>query len=1256
MLGVRGSKKVTPAKKGEDQDTIVIFPEFVVENVEDLMIRGSGFYAFWDEETQMWSRDPFLFIRRVDDMLTDMARDCHPSENVIVQYLKNFSNKKWKEFCSYCASMPDNYVELDTKLTFASQEVKKNDYVSRRLPYDLKSGSIDAYEEIISTIYDPIERRKIEWAIGAIISGESIDIQKFLVLYGPGGSGKSTILNIIELLFPGYFASFKAADLGKSGSSFALESFKNNPLLAIDHDADLSRIEDNTVLNKIIAHDRLPVNEKFKSVYEMRFNTFLFIGTNRPVKITEAKSGIIRRLIDVKPTGRLVPFGKFNTLMAQVKFELGAIAKHCWELYSELGPDAYNAYVPTEMIGATNDFYNFIEYCYDVFIADNGTTLKQAWELYKKYNEEADVKFPLSMRAFKEELKNYFDEYYDRRKDGGKTKRNVYYGFRKDKFGYVSPSISGDAQTPDITLQLESETSLFDKLYSDSPAQYATADGIPFMKWDDVTTKLKDIQTKELHYVRLPENHVVIDFDLKNEDGEKSLTRNLMAASKWPKTYAELSKSGAGVHLHYIYEGDISKLDNKYADDIEIKTFTGNSALRRKLTRCNTTSIATLNTGLPEKKGGTSVGLFETLHNEKALRTIIKRNLNKEIHPGTKPSIDFIFKVLTEAYESGMHYDVTDLRQAIMTFANSSTNHALYCIKLVNNMPFHSDEPTESEVPVNPDELIFYDVEVYPNLFIVCWKTHTSTMVKMINPTPVEIEELIRHNLVGFNCRRYDNHILYARLLGYSNEQLYKLSQKIINNSSNAMFREAYNLSYTDIYDFSSKKQSLKKWQVELGIFHLEMGIPWDEPVPENMWDKVANYCCNDVISTEAVFYHLQGDWNARKILADLSGLTVNDTTQRHAAKIIFGNDKNPQEKFEYTDLSEMFPGYEFKGGVSTYLGEEVGEGGYVYAEPGIYEHVCEFDIASMHPTSIDELNLFGPYTDRFRDLKAARLAIKHNDVDAASEMLGGILKPYLEDKETLPDLSYALKIVINIIYGLTSAKFDNPFRDVRNVDNIVAKRGALFMVELKQKLQEAGVQVIHIKTDSIKISNPSEDIVGFIKDFGMKFGYLFEDEPIYEKFCLVNDAVYIARYETGKWTATGAQFAEPYVFKTLFSKEPVEFTDFVQIKQVTSPSVIYLDMNESLGEDEHEYHFVGKAGSFVPVKDGTGGGLMMRMKDDKYYYVTGTKGYRWLESEMIRELDKTDCVDISYFDKLADKAIETISKFGDFKDFVKEN
>ncbi len=104
-----------------------------------------------------------------------------------------------------------------------------------------------------------------------------------------------------------------------------------------------------------------------------------------------------------------------------------------------------------------------------------------------------------------------------------------------------------------------------------------------------------------MHYVKVPLNHIVIDFDLKGPDGEKSADLNLKEAAKWPPTYAEFSKGGAGVHLHYIYDGDPEKLSRVYSEGIEIKVFTGNSALRRRLSKCNNIPVAHISSGLPLK-------------------------------------------------------------------------------------------------------------------------------------------------------------------------------------------------------------------------------------------------------------------------------------------------------------------------------------------------------------------------------------------------------------------------------------------------------------------------------------------------------------------------------------------------------------------------------------------------------------------------------------------------------------------------------
>ena len=139
---------------------------------------------------------------------------------------------------------------------------------------------------------------------------------------------------------------------------------------------------------------------------------------------------------------------------------------------------------------------------------------------------------------------------------------------------------------------------------------------------------------------------------------------------------------------------------------------------------------------------------------------------------------------------------------------------------------------------------------------------------------------------------------------------------------------------------------------------------------------------------------------------------------------------------------------------------------------------------------------------------------------------------------------------------------FENQFRDNRNVDNIVAKRGALFMIDLKHAVQEQGFTVAHIKTDSIKIPNATQEIIDFVIEFGKQYGYDFEHEITYDKFILVNDAVYIARtMNDGLRLEHSSQHS--YVYKTLFTDQPVEFSDFCETKNVQKGSM-YLDFSHT--------------------------------------------------------------------------------------------
>ena len=1288
--------KWVPSKKGFEA-----YPNFKASGFKDLMIRGKAFYAVWDDEHKIWSTNEDDLIKLVDKDLREYY-DKNKDRVSDVRYMNKYGSGTLKDFKKFLKDSSDKYKQLDSKLAFTSDELKREDYISKRLPYDLSKDPCKAWDELVGTLYLPEEREKIEWAIGSIIAGDSINIQKFFVFYGDPGSGKSTILSVIEKLFEGYTATFEAKELVGRNNSFSLEQFNTNPLVAIQHDGDLSRIEDNSKLNSLISHEVMTINEKYKSQYSMKFRSMLFMATNKPVKVTDAKAGILRRLVDIHPSGNTIPIKRYEMLKHKIDFELGAIANHCLEVYKELGKDYYNGYKPFEMIEKTDVFYNFVEDSFDTFFDQNGTTLKAAYSMYKIYYEESGLEYKMPMYKFREELKNYFSKYYDVCRVDGKQIRSYYEGFLSEKFIKVNNLEKDSDNDKPYSLILENIPSLLDEELKDCKAQYANEKELPEKKWENVRTHLSAIDTSKLHYVMCPENYICIDFDLTDDEGNKSFERNLEAASKWPATYAEVSKGGNGIHLHYIYDGDVNKLARLYSEGIEIKVFKGNSSLRRKVTACNNVPIAHISSGLPLKEE--KMVNFDTVKSEKGLRSLIERNLKKEIHPGTKPSIDFIYKILEDAYASGMKFDVTDLRPKIMAFANNSTHQSEYCIKMVNKMIFKSDEDSEGEERYLSDDLIFYDVEVFPNLFVVVWKKRgkKNKCVRMINPTPAQIEDLLRHKLIGFNCRRYDNHIMYARMMGYTNEQLYQLSQRIINKSKNCFFGAAYNLSYTDIYDFMSaaNKMGLKKWEIKLGIHHQECPLPWDQPVDEKDWNTVADYCCNDVISTEETFEAVQGDWTARQILAELSGLSVNDTTNSHSTRIIFGYDQKPQTQFVYTDLSEMFPGYVFDHGISIYRGIEVGEGGFVYAEPGIYRNVALLDIASMHPTSIEQLNLFGDkYTRVFSDIKSARLAIKHKDMDRLSTLLDGKLLKYVDNANfNLKDLSNALKTVINSVYGLTSAKFENKFRDPRNVDNIVAKRGALFMVDLLNAVKEKGYTVAHIKTDSIKIPDADDKIINFVMEFGKKYGYTFEHEATYEKMCLVNDAVYIAKYADGDheyeipttgekimtpWTATGAEFAVPYVFKTLFSKTKINFNDLCVTKSVNT--VLYLDMNEDLEDvsdyekelkklrkeedvspiriaelegvitQGHKYVFVGKIGQFCPILPSCGGGELVSLRgENDYYAVQGTKGYRFLESEMVKNLGKEKDINESYFLELANEAIDHIAEFGDYDEFTR--
>ena len=1278
----------------------VVWPDFKYAGAKDIVVKGGDFYAYWNGET--WITDIDSLIKAIDQDSWERfneLRALDPNLRINVKQMDFASSGIMAKFQQYCQLRKPSDIQFNKKILFSNYTPKKTDYSTYQLSYTPTEMETPAFDELMSVLYADEELEKILWALGALLCGKMNKIEKFLYLYGAKGTGKGTAINIIKKMFEQYWGPIDLRTLTGS-SEFATSAVTEVPML-IDADSDISRIRNEQNLLKLTSHEELMRNVKFKSPYPVVFDGLLITASNERYTVKNKDSGITRRAIVVNPTGKTVPYDIYQRLYKQIDYEIPGIAYRAMQVFKKRGASYYENLVDTEMVEYSDKVFAFIRESSFNYIGKEYVKLADVVPAYQRYLTDMGWDNKGAKRELKNELHKYFETYVkDTKDEEGKRIYDVYKGFRMD-VAFPEEINNKEVELPTLEINIEGPGA-FDKEAAKYPAQYANEAGYPIKKWDDVLETLDTLDPTKLHYVRVPQNHIVLDFDLKDPaTGEKSFEMNLAKASSYPPTYAELSKSGGGIHLHYIYDGDVSKLAPIIEDDIEIKVYSGKSSLRRKLSLRNDLPIAHISTGLPFKEEKET--LYKDIENivwtETKLRAFIEAAMNKEHHGATKPEIDFINAKLNEAKDTGVQYDLSSMRMAVLKFAMTSSNQAEYCIKLVSQMPFSTieteEELNQSEMIVDDKDITFYDIEVFPNLLLICWKKYGQPGVIWYNPTPEKIKELMKHNLVGFNNRKYDNHIIYNRMLGASNLDMYHQSQQIINNQMSAMMQPAYGISYADLYEMMDIKQSLKKWEIELGIKHDELEFPWDQPLPEDEWARCAEYCMNDVIATEELFKSSAGQdaYTARKILCELTDMPINFKTQTLAEKFLFGDDPRPQDKFVWYDLAKEFPGYKYSYGKSDYLGEDPSEGGYVYSEPGVYKDVWLLDVESLHPHSLIALNYFGPYTPKFAALVKCRMHIKHKEFDLAAHAFDEIdpelsrkLAPFLKDLSQAGGLGHAMKIIINIVYGMTSAKYDNKFRDPRNVDNIVAKRGALFMMMLKRELQAMGQQVIHVKTDSFKLPGANEKIYEYCQKRAHEFGYNFDHEATFSRLALVNKAVIIGEfaypeYKAGEWEPTGAQFAFPYVYKKLFSGEDLVEDDFAILKSVKS-SILLGDrfigknaqfyasktgedlfrtgevdlakkvqtrVNGQMKKDPDGYINITKISKELNITDEEVGEIMESGFKPKMVEtrnsIAGTKGFKW---NLWSDYKGKEDIDVKYYEDLVEDAVKNIYSVGD--------
>ena len=1221
---------------------------------DDLIVRGGAFAYYWDGE--QWSKDLRDIVLNIDSNIksaVNEVRSEHPDSTIKYGLAENSNSGIVTKFQKYCQALQTKDIAFNTTIFFDNQTPKRDDYSTIQLNYHPQPGKCDSFDKLAGTLYAPEELDKILWAIGALLTGNMPKIQKFLFLYGAAGTGKGTMLDIISKIFQEYRADIDLEKL-TNGSQFGTSQIVDVPLL-VDSDSKIDRIKKDTDLLKLVSHEPVMVRKLYQDGYSVAFQGLLVTASNARYDAKNVNSGIHRRALVVHPSGNIVSKEDYNRLMNDINYEVPYIAQKAIDRYTELGEAFYDNYRDEEMVNYSDPFHACVSENLPLFTEKDGITLNQAASIYKEYIEELGWETKGVKQKVKLRLPDYYREFSKYKMIDGVRLTRYYSGFKTEKFPFLNgkdkPKNVVECEQPSW-LNLAEQPSLFDKEAAAYPAQLANENGTPKYKWDTVQTTLKDIDTNELHYVKVPQSHIVLDFDMKNEKGEKDLELNIKEALSYPQTYAEVSKSGGGLHLHYWYDGDVTKLKNLIKDDVEVKVYTGKSSLRRKLIKCNNLPIAHIATGLPLKEKEVIMYKdIEDIHwTEKKLRTFIENCMDKVHHSATKPEMDFIYTVLEQAKDTGVKYNLNDMLDSLTKFAMHSTHNSDYCLGIVNKLTL-STYQTEDEIGngndiIDDKDIVFFDIEVFSNLFLVCWKKNgfeipawvyddldkdinsgnnyqPSDILKSnwydqhknkdygiwCNPTVNQLEYLLQHPLVGFNNRKYDNHILYNASLGATPMELYMQSQNIINHTGDGgMKPAAYNLSYADLYEFMDIKQSLKKWEIALGLTHDEFEFPWDQPLAVSNWARCAMYCMHDVDATDKVFndkHAGQPAWMARKVMCELTEMSPNTKTQTLAEKFLFGDEQRPQDNFVWYDLAKEFPGYTFdpnRKPASDYHGKDPSEGGYVSSKPGVYgvsakdynegniidpetgrcKLVTYIDVASLHPHSLIAINYFGKYTPKFQALVKCRMHIKHGELDKAASAFSDIdpalsekLSKFLNDPSLINGLAHAMKIIINIVYGMTSAKYDNKFRDPRNVDNIIAKRGALFMMMLEEELNARGCNVIHVKTDSMKITNYLQEDIQYAMDRANEFGYTFELECIFDRIALTNKSTNIGHiegkpeYDAHAWEAVGAQYAEPYVFKKLFSHEELAEDDFMTLKSSTAP--IYLG-GRFIGKNAYVY------------------------------------------------------------------------------------
>lgn len=382
----------------------------------------------------------------------------------------------------------------------------------------------------------------------------------------------------------------------------------------------------------------------------------------------------------------------------------------------------------------------------------------------------------------------------------------------------------------------------------------------------------------------------------------------------------------------------------------------------------------------------------------------------------------------------------------------------------------------------------FYDFEVFQDDWLVVFINPSERKTETIINNKDALEAFYKAHRgeihVGYNCRNYDQWIYKGILAGFNPKEI---NDWIIVKGrkgwefSNVLRRFSF-INY-DIYQ--NIDRGLKFFEGSLGndIRETTVSFDIDRKLTDSEIKEVVSYCTHDVEQTIEVFLQRKADFEAQMGLLKMFNLPLSDlgkTKAQLSAKILGASQKKYRDEFDidipdtlrinkYREVVEWYENPENRkyhvdpsnekskkhqlalnvagvphvfgwGGVHGALEKYSGEGYFI-----------NMDVASLYPSLMIRYNLHSRSCnpDKFTEIYHSRLKYK---------------------AEKNP-LQAPLKIVLNSTYGAMKDKY-NPLCDPRQA-NRVCVHGQLLLLDLIERLEEVGAEIIQSNTDGVLCKMP---------------------------------------------------------------------------------------------------------------------------------------------------------------------------------------